>query len=98
MGYNEPPQYGRPELEALGYAYIRAHKYEEARDAFRRELKIRPNSGHDLYGIAQSYEAAGQRDEAARAYREFLRPEGRRIPNCPGNMPEPRHVNGIAEL
>jgi tetratricopeptide (TPR) repeat protein len=72
VGYNEPPQYGRPELEALGYSYIHAHKYEEARDAFRRELKIRPNSGHDLYGIAQSYEAAGQREEAARAYREFL--------------------------
>ncbi len=72
VGYNEPPQYGRPELEALGYAYIRAHKYEEARDAFRRELKIRPNSGHDLYGIAQSYEAAGQREKAARAYQEFL--------------------------
>jgi tetratricopeptide (TPR) repeat protein len=72
VGYNEPPQYARPELEALGDAYIRAGKYEDARDAFRRELKVRPKSGHDLYGIAQSYEAEGKRDEAAKAYAEFL--------------------------
>lgn len=72
VGYNEPPQYARPELEALGYAYIRAGKYEDARDAFKRELKLRPNSGHDLYGIAESYQAEGKRDEAAKAYAEFL--------------------------
>ena len=72
VGYNEPPQYARPELEALGYVYIRAGKYEEAREAFNRELKLRPNSGHELYGIAQSYEAEGKREDAAKAYAEFL--------------------------
>jgi tetratricopeptide (TPR) repeat protein len=72
VGYNEPPQYARPELEALGYAYIRAGKYEDARDAFKRELKLRPNSGHELYGIAQSYEAEGKPVEAAKAYAAFL--------------------------
>lgn len=72
VGYNEPPQNARPELEALGYVYIRAGKYEDARAAFRRELKLRPNSGHDLYGIAQSYGAEGKSDEAVRAYAEFL--------------------------
>jgi tetratricopeptide (TPR) repeat protein len=72
VGYTEPPQYGRPELEALGFAYIRAGKYEDAREAFQRELKLRPNSGHDLYGIAQSYEAEGKREAASKAYAEFL--------------------------
>jgi tetratricopeptide (TPR) repeat protein len=72
VGYNEPPQYARPELEALGYAYLRAGKYADARDAFTRELKLRPNSGHELYGIAQTYEAEGKRDAAAKAYAEFL--------------------------
>jgi tetratricopeptide (TPR) repeat protein len=72
IGYQEPPQYGRPEFESLGYAYIRAGQYEKAREAFRAELKLRPKSGHALYGIAQSYEAAGDRPAAAQAYREFL--------------------------
>jgi tetratricopeptide (TPR) repeat protein len=71
-GYTEPPQYARPELEALGYVCIRAKKFEDAREAFRKEMKARPNSGHALYGIAQAYEEEGKRAEAARAYREFL--------------------------
>jgi len=72
VGYNEPPQYARPELDALGYMYIKARKFDEAREAFKRELKLRPNSGHDLYGIAQAYELEGRREDAARAYGEFL--------------------------
>jgi tetratricopeptide (TPR) repeat protein len=73
VGYTEPPQIGRPELEALGYAYIAAKKFGDARDAFTRELKLRPMSGHELYGIAQAWEAEGNRTEAAKAYREFLK-------------------------
>ena len=72
IGYQEPPQYGRPESESLGYAYIRSGDYDKARAAFEDELKLRPKSGHALYGIAQSYEAAGEKQAAARAYREFL--------------------------
>ena len=72
IGYWEPPIYGRPEFESLGYTYIRAAQYDKARDAFQDELKLRPKSGHALYGIAQSYEAAGDKQSAARAYREFL--------------------------
>src|SRR5260370_38662890 len=72
VGYGEPPQYGRPELESLGYAYIRAGKWEQARKAFQDEMITRPASGHALYGIAQTYELAGDKKSAARAYAEFL--------------------------
>jgi tetratricopeptide (TPR) repeat protein len=72
LGYSEPPRYARPELEALGYVYLSAKKFDEARDGFKRELKQRPNSGFALFGIAKSYEAQGNRAEAARAYRDFL--------------------------
>ncbi len=72
VGYGEPPQYSRPESESLGYAYLRAGQYENARAAFHQELQRRPNSGHALYGIAQSYELAHDRKAAARSYREFL--------------------------
>jgi tetratricopeptide (TPR) repeat protein len=72
VGYGEPPQYGRPELESLGYAYIRAGKWDQARKAFQDEMITRPASGHALYGIAQSYELAGDKKAAAKAYVEFL--------------------------
>ncbi len=72
VGYSEPPQYSRPELESLGYAYLRAGEWDKARDAFQSELGLRPRSGHALYGIAQSWEKAGKASEARKAYAEFL--------------------------
>ncbi len=72
VGYGEPPRYGRPELESLGYVYIRAGKWDLARKAFQDEMTTRPASGHALYGIALSYELAGDKKAAARAYSEFL--------------------------
>jgi tetratricopeptide (TPR) repeat protein len=72
VGYGEPPQYSRPELESLGFAYLRAGKWVEARKAFQDEMITRPASGHALYGIAQSYELAGDKNGAKRAYVEFL--------------------------
>jgi tetratricopeptide (TPR) repeat protein len=72
VGYGEPPQYGRPELESLGFAYLGAGKWDQARKAFQDEMITRPASGHALYGIAQSYELAGDKRAAARAYAEFL--------------------------
>ena len=72
VGYGEPPQYGRPELESLGFAYVRAGKWAEARKAFQDEMVTRPASGHALYGIAQSYELAGDKKSAAHAYTEFV--------------------------
>ena len=71
-GYTEPPQYARPELEALGYVSIRAGKFEAARAAFQSGLKYRPNNGFALYGIAQAYESEGKRGDAAQAYSKFL--------------------------
>ena len=44
----------------------------EARKAFQDEMITRPVSGHALYGIAQSYELAGDKKAAQRAYAEFL--------------------------
>jgi tetratricopeptide (TPR) repeat protein len=72
VGYSEPPQYGRPESESAAYAYLQAGQFDRAREAFQSELKLRPKSGHALYGIALSYEKAGKQAEARRAYDEFL--------------------------
>lgn len=92
LGYWEPPQYGRPEFESLGYAYIRATQYDKAREAFRDELKLRPKNGHALYGIAQTYEAAGDKQGAARAYREFLAA----WPNADQDLPMVKHAQSAS--
>ena len=72
LGYTEPPYYARPVEESLGYAYLRAHAWELARDAFQQELRLRPKSGFALFGIARSYELEGRAREATSAYEEFL--------------------------
>ena len=72
LGYSEPPQFYRPEQESLGYAYLKTHQWDKARDAFEQALKQRPKSGHALYGIARSYALAGDAPKAVQAYQEFL--------------------------
>jgi tetratricopeptide (TPR) repeat protein len=72
IGYSEPPTYGRPEQESIGYAYLRAKNFGKAREAFEKELKERPKSGHALYAIALSYEESGDNQAARKAYGEFL--------------------------
>jgi tetratricopeptide (TPR) repeat protein len=72
LGYSEPPHLFRPEQESLADAYLRAHQWDKARDAFEQALKQRPKSGHALYGIARSYALAGDAPKAAQAYQDFL--------------------------
>ncbi|MBV9502430.1 MAG: tetratricopeptide repeat protein [Acidobacteriaceae bacterium] len=72
LGYSEPPLYSRPALEVLGAAWMRAGKFEDARNAFQSALARRPKSGWCLYGIAAAWNKEGNRKEAVDAYRAFL--------------------------
>ncbi len=72
LGYTEPPYDARPAEELLGYAYLRNHSWELAREAFQQELQDRQKSGFALFGIARSYDGQGQTSEAQKAYEEFL--------------------------
>ena len=72
LGYTEPPYYARPVEESLGNAYLHAHAWELAREAFSQELQVRPKSGFALFAIARSYELQGRTKEATQAYKEFL--------------------------
>jgi len=72
LGYSEPPMYAPPALEVLGAAYIRAAKFDDARDAYGKALVRRPHSGFALYGIALSWDKQGEKQRAAKAYQEFL--------------------------
>jgi len=72
IGYSEPPQYSRPALEVLGDALIRAAKFDDSRNVYKKVLDQRPHSGWALFGIAVSWDRQGDRDQAVKAYRDFL--------------------------
>lgn len=73
LGYWEPPHYTRPVLESLGQAQIRAGKFEEARAAFEKILKVRPNSGFAFLAIARTYAKTEDKAKTAGFYKEFLK-------------------------
>jgi len=72
IGYAEPPRYARPALEVLGDLLIRAGKFDESREAYRKVLDERPHSGWALFGIAVAWQKQGKGPEAAKAFHEFL--------------------------
>ncbi len=65
--YMEPPYWYYPVHQSLGAALYRAHRYQEARDAFAVALKQAPNNGWALYGLAAAERALGRREQATTA-------------------------------
>jgi tetratricopeptide (TPR) repeat protein len=88
LGYWEPPHYTRPVLESLGAAYIRAGNLSEARSAYERVLRLRPNSGFAYLDIADTYAKAGEKEKAAEFYRQFLKAWS----NADKNLPQLREA------
>ena len=50
--------------EALGIAYFRLRRYEEAESEFRVMLDISPADDYAHYGLARALEKLGRKDEA----------------------------------
>jgi len=72
LGYWEPPHVARPALESLAEAQMRAQRWEDARATYRRELEVRPKSGHAWFGIANTWVSEGDEARAAEAMRRLL--------------------------
>lgn len=71
--YEEPVDLIQIPHETLGKVLTNAKRYDEAVKAFQDALKVRPNSGWLLFGLAKAQEEAGKRKEAERAYQAFLK-------------------------
>jgi Flp pilus assembly protein TadD len=50
--------------EALGIAYFRIQRYEEAESEFRAMVDLSPADDYAHYGLARALEKLGRRDEA----------------------------------
>jgi len=69
--YFEPPLWRHPVRETLGALLLQQGKAAEAEALFREELKIHRRSGRALFGLAESLQRQGKRDEAATVRREM---------------------------
>jgi tetratricopeptide (TPR) repeat protein len=69
--YLEPPHWPRPVRQVLGAVLLEAGKPAEAESVYREDLARFPKNGWSLFGLAQSLEAQGKKDEAATTRQEF---------------------------
>ncbi|MEO5682728.1 MAG: tetratricopeptide repeat protein [Chitinophagaceae bacterium] len=86
MIYNEPRDWVHPARQYLGSVLLKDKKFEEAAEAFKADLKINPNNGWSLTGLATALAKQGKKKEsqaiAKRAAKAFERTD----------MPHPQPV------
>ncbi len=65
--------------EALGIAYLRIERYEEAEQEFRKMLELSPADHYAHYGLGRALEKQGRETEANGHYKlaSSLRPQSR---------------------
>jgi tetratricopeptide (TPR) repeat protein len=69
--YDEPPDWIQPARHSLGASLLAAGEAAEAEKVYRADLRQWPQNGWALFGLAQSLEAQGKMDEAARVRKQF---------------------------
>ena len=70
--YTEPPDWPHPMRLYLGSALLAANKFKEAEKVYRRDLDWNKNNGWSLFGLQQSLQLQGKKEEAETIYKEFL--------------------------
>lgn len=69
--YLEPPLWRHPVRETLGAVLLQQGRAGEAESLFREELKIHRRSGRALFGLAESLQRQGKREEADSVRRQM---------------------------
>lgn len=71
LRYDEPPDWMAHTRWMLAPALMSAGKAEEAEAVYRDELKIHPNNGWSLHGLALALNAQGKKGEASKTEMAF---------------------------
>ncbi len=71
QNYDEPPSWYTSTRNVLGAVYLQAAKPKEAERVYREDLRVFPNNGWALYGLAQALEAQGETKEASAVRAQF---------------------------
>lgn len=72
LQYDEPPPWYEPIAGRHAAALLRAGRANEAEQAFRAALDVKPRDGRLLFGLWQSLRAQGREADAALVERHFL--------------------------
>jgi len=71
LPYTEPPFWYYPTRQSLGAALLANGQLTEAEAVFRRDLELYPHNGWSMFGLAQSLEGQGKKDEAETVKHHF---------------------------
>lgn len=71
LKYDEPPAWTTPARHALGAILLASRKAADAEAVYREDLKVYPENGWALKGLADALEAQGKKAEAAAARGRF---------------------------
>jgi len=73
LRYDEPPPWILPARHSLGATLMSEHRYAEAEEVYRADLKRLPENGWSLYGLAESLAIQGKDDESIEMRNRFAR-------------------------
>jgi tetratricopeptide (TPR) repeat protein len=71
--YMEPPDWPQPVRHTLGAVLVDAGRYAEAEEVYRQDLKIWPENGWALHGLATALNAQGKGAEAGEIEARFAK-------------------------
>lgn len=69
--YMEPPEWVQPVRHTLGAVLVKAQRWAEAEAVYRDDLKVWPENGWSLFGLAQCLRARGATEEARAVQKRF---------------------------
>jgi tetratricopeptide (TPR) repeat protein len=69
--YTEPPDWYQPTRQALAGVLLKAGRIAEAEKVYRDDLRIYPENGWSLHGLAQSLAAQGKTQDAQALRKRF---------------------------
>jgi len=73
LPYDEPPVWVQPVRHALGAVLVRAGRYVEAEQVYRKDLEKWPDNGWSLYGLASCLRKRGEMEKANEVQARFRR-------------------------
>lgn len=71
LAYDEPEPWFIPVRHVLGAVLLEAERPREAEAVYREALRVHPENGWSLFGLAQALRAQGRADEAAEVEARF---------------------------
>ena len=69
--YTEPPDWPQPMRHYLGSALLKAGKYAEAEQVYRKDLLWNQKNGWSLFGLQLALEKQGKKTEAASIFEQY---------------------------